>query len=232
MPFDTFGRPALEPLFAAALAGEPPSVPYSHMDMADDIIAVADALNAREVHLVGASLGGWLVRWAAVRHPERVRSQTVVMSGSGADRSDDAPQLEMEGLDELLTLSGRRNRDEHIDVMVEQWRRDWGSFEFNEPWIHDLVARSFDRAYRPDGMYRQLIAGFGSAGLWQAQGSIAAPTLVIHGTEDRVFPIEHGEATSAQIPDADMWRVNGMGHSMAPELWTEMVERIGTVAGH
>ena len=228
--FDAFGRPALEPLFAAAFAGEPIPLPYSFVDMADDIIAVADALNAREVHLVGASLGGWLVRWAALRHHDRVRSLAIVMSGSGADPSDDAPQLEMEGFDELFKIAGRRSRDEHIAFMVEQWRRDWGSFEFNEPWVREHVAQSFDRTYRPDGVYRQLIAGFGSAGLWHAQRSIAAPTLVIHGTEDQVFPVEHGEATAAQIPGAAMWRVSGMGHAMAPELWAEMVERIGKVA--
>jgi pimeloyl-ACP methyl ester carboxylesterase len=161
-----------------------------------------------------------------------VGALAVVMSGSGADPSDDAPQLEMDGLDELFTLSGRRSRDEHIDVMVEYSRTTSGSFDFDESWVRQRVAQSFDRAYRPDGMYRQLIAGFDSAGLWHAQRSIAVPTLVIHGTEDPVFAIEHGEATAAQIPGADMWRVNGMGHAMAPELWTEMVERIGTIASH
>jgi pimeloyl-ACP methyl ester carboxylesterase len=114
--------------------------------------------------------------------------------------------------------------------MVEYSRTSWGSFGFDESWVRRRVAQSFDRAYRPHGMYRQLIAGFDSAGLWPAQRSIAVPTLVIHGTDDPVFPIEHGEAIAAQIPGADMWRVDGMGRAMAAELWTEMVERIGTIA--
>ncbi len=223
---DRAGRPELDPLFTAMFAGKPVPVPYSFLDMADDVLAVADAMGSHEIHLVGASLGGFVVRWAAARHPDRIRSLTVVMSGAGADFGDDGPQLDAEGLDELITMADHRDRDEQIAYTVESWRTDWGTaFAFDEDWVTALVTVSFDRSYRPDGIYRQIIAGFGSPGLWTAQRSISCPTLVMHGTDDSIFPIAHGEAIAENIPGAALWRVQGMGHAMPSELWDEMVDR-------
>jgi pimeloyl-ACP methyl ester carboxylesterase len=229
--FDHVGRPNLDVLFSALFADEPAPVPYSFLDMADDVLRVADAVGEREVHLVGASMGGGVVRWAAVRHPEKVRSLTVVMSGSGADPGDDGPQLAMEGFPELIAMADPRSRDEHIAYTVELWRTDWGtSFPFDEAWVTERVAASFDRSYRPDGLYRQITAAFGAPGLWHAQRAISCPTLVMHGVEDPFFPVVHGEATAVQIPSAELWRVEGMGHAMHPELWVEMVDRIAQLA--
>jgi pimeloyl-ACP methyl ester carboxylesterase len=225
--FDSHGRPPLEPLIEAAFAGKPVPVPYTFIDMGDDLIAVVDAIGAQRVHLVGASMGGFVVRWAALRHPQRVASLTIVMSGSGADPEDPAPQLDLSSVDELFTIAEARERDAHIAFTVETWRQDWGTaFPFDEAWITERVAKSFDRSYQPDGTYRQILAGAGSSGLWQSQHSITAPTLVVHGSEDQIFPIEHAEATTARIDAAQLWRMDSVGHSMPPQLWPEMIKRI------
>ena len=221
------GRPALDPLFTAMFAGEPVPVPYSFLDMADDILAVANAVGSREVHLVGSSMGGFVVRWAAARHPNRVRSLTVVMSGAGPDVDDDGPKLDAAAFDALVAIADHRDREEQIAYKVERWRKDWGTkYPIDETWVTAQVAASFDRSYRPDGIYRQLIAGFGSPGLWAAQRSISCPTLVMHGTEDTIFPTAHGEAIAANIPGATLWLVEGLGHAMPSELWGEMVDRV------
>ncbi len=229
--FDHAGRPDMDALLTALFAGEPPPVPYSFLDMADDILRVANAIGDREVHLVGASMGSWIARWAALRHPLRVRSLTVVMGFSGAIPGDDGPQMATGDLDDLVAMSAPRTREEHIAYTVELWRADWGtSFPFDEEWVRERVASSYDRSYRPDGLYRQMAAGFATPSVWEAQQSIACPTLVMHGTEDPFFPIEHGEATAAQIPGATLWRVEGMGHTMHRELWDEMIDRVGVLA--
>jgi pimeloyl-ACP methyl ester carboxylesterase len=229
--FDHAGRPDFDALLTALFAGEPAPVPYSFLDMADDILRVADAIGDREVHLVGASMGSWLVRWAALRHPLRVRSLTVVMGASGAIPGDDGPQMAMGDIDDLVAMADPRPRDDHIAYTVELWRADWGtSFPFDEAWVHERAAASYDRSYRPDGLYRQMTAGFATPSIWDAQRSIACPTLVMHGSEDPFFPLVHGEATAEQIPGATLWRVEGMGHTMHRELWDEMVERVAELA--
>lgn len=64
----------------------------------------------------------------------------------------------------------------------------------------------------PDSMLRQgLAAGF-AGDLRGAGAGIAAPTVVIHGSEDEIFPPAHGRDLAATIPDARLTIIDGMGH--------------------
>ena len=231
--FDALGRPDLEQAFLALSSGEVPVVPYTHLDMADDLLAVADDMGASRVHLVGASAGGFLVRWAAIRQPQRVETITVVMSGSGGYGDDDAPEIDLEVvLPVLVAVGDRRTKPDHIDFMVELWGEQWGTvFPLDEGWVTERATLSFERSYRPDGALRQLFAGMGTPGLWDAQRSIEQPVLVVHGSSDTVFASDHGAATAAQIPNADLWLVEGMGHSMPVEIWPELTQRISVLTG-
>ena len=228
--FDAAGRPDLDELLTALTSGEVPVLPYTHLDMADDLIAVADHMGASRIHLVGASSGGLLVRWAAIRHPQRVSTVTVVMSFSGALPGDDGPQLDPDVLAMLITLCEYRTEPEYVPYMVELWRDQWGTtFTFDETWIAERMTEVFHRSYRPDGAYRQLFAPTGAPGLWDAQRSIEQPVLVVHGTADPVFAPDHALATKRQIPNADLWLVEGMGHTMHAEIWPELTRRISAL---
>ena len=56
---------------------------YVLADMADDVVALADALDIGRFHVFGISLGGMVAQLVAVGHPERVRALVSVMSTSG-----------------------------------------------------------------------------------------------------------------------------------------------------
>ena len=56
--------------------------------------------------------------------------------------------------------------------------------------------------------------------------SITAPTLVIHGTADPMFPLEHGEALAADIPGARLLTLDGAGHGVYRDDWEMMVAAI------
>ncbi len=68
-------------------------------------------------------------------------------------------------------------------------------------------------------------------GLWEAQRSIACPTLVIHGAQDPIFDLAHARAVSEQISGAHLWVDPRMGHVMHREQWPEMAERTARLAG-
>jgi pimeloyl-ACP methyl ester carboxylesterase len=55
---------------------------------------------------------------------------------------------------------------------------------------------------------------------------IGCPTLVIQGSADPVFGVEHGEAIAAAIPGAELWVVDGLGHATPPDLWEALTERV------
>jgi pimeloyl-ACP methyl ester carboxylesterase len=209
-----------------------PAPSYSQLDMADDVAAVIDAVGAVPAHVVGASMGGYIARWLAVRHPDKVASLTVVMSGSGADPGDSGPQIAAEVSRRVYDSNAfRRERDEAIATTVEKWRWLWADhYPFEEEWVTERVTSAHDRSYRPEGVARNILAFRGAPGLWEAQTGIRCPTLVFHGERDPIFAVEHARATAEKIPTARLAIKTGMGHTMHRELWSEMVDAVTALA--
>jgi pimeloyl-ACP methyl ester carboxylesterase len=209
-----------------------PTHDYTLTDMADDVVAVLDDLGLAKADVVGASLGGFIARWVGIRHPQRTRTLTVVMSGSGAGPTDDGAQIDAATSAELVSMSARRSRDDAIDHYVDIWRWLWGSrFSFDEPWVRSRAAFAFDRAYRPEGIARALLAGVFTPIFWDIQRDVTCPTLIMHGDADPIFGLDHPRQVSAKIAASQLWVVEGMGHAMHRELWPEMVGRVLALGG-
>ena len=49
------------------------------------------------------------------------------------------------------------------------------------------------------------------------------PALVIHGTDDPLFPLPHGEALAREIPGAELLVIDGLGHEFPPSAWEEVL---------
>lgn len=67
-------------------------------------------------------------------------------------------------------------------------------------------------------------------GLWEAQRSIAQPLLVMHGTQDPDFTVDHATGVIDQVQNGELWLVDGMAHSMPSELWPEMAARVAALS--
>lgn len=104
----------LDEIAARCAADQPVAVPYTLIDMADDIAGIVCGLGAGlRVRLVGVSLGGLIVRWAAVRHPELAESLVLMMSPLGMPGPGPA------ALQFMRAKALRRPRDEAIAHDVE-----------------------------------------------------------------------------------------------------------------
>ncbi len=55
---------------------------------------------------------------------------------------------------------------------------------------------------------------------------IAAPTLVIHGTEDTLVRPSGGTATAEAIAGAELMTIDGMGHDMPPQVWPRIADAV------
>jgi len=211
--------------------GQAVSAPYTLFTIADDVVAVLDAVGIKQAHVMGASMGGFIVRWMALRHPQRVASLQIVMSGSGALPGEDGPQLAPAVLEKLTDMSKKRARPQALPYHTEVWRWLWGNgYPFEEEWVKQRVTFAYDRAYRPEGIARQILAVFKTPSLWEAQAKIQCPTLVIHGEQDPCFPGEHGKSIAARIPNAQLWLDPQMGHTLHREQWQEMAKRAAALA--
>jgi pimeloyl-ACP methyl ester carboxylesterase len=210
----------------AVMAGDTSSAPYTLEDMADDSVGLLDALGIHSAHVVGASMGGMIAQTIAIRHPQRVRSLTSIMSTTGQD----GIAQPTEAAAAALMSPPAASRDEAM-VRALEVNSVIGSpgFSRNEEDIRERAAQAWDRGLNADGVSRQLAAIRASGDRTQALRSLDVPTLVVHGEDDPLVPIDGGRGTAAAIPGAELWTVPGMGHDLPRSLWPSLIARIGAL---
>ena len=102
-------------------------------------------------------------------------------------------------------------------------------FDFDETSLRERAGLSFDHAYDPASVARQLVAILTCADRSRPLGKVAVPALVIHGDRDALVDVSGGRATAAAIPDAELLVVDGMGHDLPRVLWPQPVDRIAAL---
>ncbi len=221
--FDEAGTPN----FMAVLQGQEVSAPYLLSDMAADAIGLLDALGSKQAHILGASLGGMIAQTIAINHPERVITLTSIMSTTG-EMPLSMPKPE--GL-ALLTAPPATTLEGYIQNDLNWARVTNGSaFPVDESAIRQRAQAAWERGTNPAGTARQLTAVLASGSRQEALESLTMPTLVIHGKEDPIIPVEGGIATAEAIPNAKLMLIDGLGHAMPPETWPEIVDAIADLS--
>lgn len=228
-PFTHLGPPAIG---AAALRHTlrlPVSAPYGLADMADDAAALIAALGLTGAHVCGASMGGMIAQHLAVRHPQRVRSLTLMMTTSGARR------LPQPGWKVRMALLGQPDDPQDVDRIVDRFVKVYGvigspGYRPEPQALRERVGHAVRRAYRPDGTMRQLLAILADGDRSALLGTITQPTMVIHGLADPLVPVEAGRDLVRRIAGARSDFIEGMGHDLPEALWPRFVADIGSIA--
>ena len=99
-------------------------------------------------------------------------------------------------------------------------------FPFDEEKVRAKCAESYDRSFHPSGVARQLMAIICHGNRKPDLTKVDVPTLVIHGSDDPLVPIEGGKDTADAIPGAKLEIIEGMGHDMPPQIWARLVDLI------
>ena len=217
--FDQEGVPDL-----GALAREEKGPPYTLEDMADDAVGLLDALDVRKAHICGASMGGMIAQTIAIRHPSRILSLISIYSTTG---NRDLPPPEPEMM-ERLRAPAPPEREAYIKYMVDLFKAMAGpGFVFDEAWTRMITTKTYDRSFSPQGTMRQIAAIMTQTERKKALAAVTVPTLVIHGTDDPVVPMEAGKDTAEAIPGAQLMLIEGMGHDLPHGgAWPRIVEAI------
>jgi pimeloyl-ACP methyl ester carboxylesterase len=193
---------------------------YRLADMADDVVAVLDAVGVERAHVMGASLGGMIVQQVAIDHPDRVLTLTSVMSATGEAGFGAASPEALA----VLVRPPAHDRDEYIAHHVEAI----GIYGSKPEWVDEATTRAraaaaYDRCFCPAGIRRQMAAVMGGRSRDDALRSLEVPTLVLHGSRDTLVDPSGGRHTADVIPGARYHEIDGMGHDYPPAVWPEWV---------
>jgi pimeloyl-ACP methyl ester carboxylesterase len=180
--------------------------PVTTSQMADDAAALLDALELDDAHVLGISMGGMIAQELALEHPERVRTLTLGCTYCGGDGSALASEMVIGKLAEAMG-SGDRERALRAGWEVNVSER---MAEDDEAYAA-FHALALQRAVAVPVIMQQMQACAAhdtSARLPQLQ----PPTLVIHGTEDQMLPVQNGQLIASRIPGARLEIFEDVGH--------------------
>ena len=228
--FDKFGVPNLALDSIRFAVGMKVNAPYTVADMADDTAGLLDALGLRSAHICGASMGGMIAQQLAVRHPQRVKSLTLMMTSSGSRRLP-GPSLKVRG-----ALLSRPDDPTDLNSVIAHYVKLYrliGSPDYpaDDAYLNERLGLAVRRSYRPAGTARQMVAIAADGNRSALLAQIRQPTQIIHGKADPLVPVEAGHDLAAKIAGAEIDLIAGMGHDLPVPLWPRFVSGISSAAG-
>ena len=206
-----------------ALLGLDGRASYTLEDMADDAAGLLDELGAGAAHVVGASLGGMIAQTLAIAHPDRVLSLGSVMSTTGRG------YVAMPKPRALRVLLQRppRERERYVEHFVRVFRAIGSpGYPTDERRLRQIAAAGYDRCFYPPGTARQLVAVSASGDRTASLRRLLVPTVVVHGRDDPLVPIQAGRMTARAIPGAELVEIPGMGHDLPRQVWPTVVDAV------
>jgi pimeloyl-ACP methyl ester carboxylesterase len=196
---------------------------YTLSDMAEDTAGLIRTLELGPVHLVGASMGGMIAQLLAAERPDLVRSLTSIMSNTGG-RFTGQPHFSVY---KYLLRPPPRDREGYIERAAEVFGLIGSpGFDRDEAYIRERAGRSYDRGYSVSAGGRQLGATIATGDRRAKLRTIEVPTLVIHGTADKMIRPSGGRATAKAIPGARLMMIEGMGHDLPRGVWPRLIDAI------
>jgi pimeloyl-ACP methyl ester carboxylesterase len=226
--FDEAGPGDVAAIMAARMAGKPVNAAYNLDDMAADAAGLLDALGIAKAHIVGASMGGMIAQMVAANHPGKVLSLTSIMSTTG---NPGLPPAKPEAMAILMSRPESDDMEYLADRAVTS-QKVIGSpaYPADDAEIRARSIEDYKRSFHPVGFTRQIAAVMASGDRRAAVATITAPTVVIHGVDDPLVPVEGGRDTAATIKGATLVEIPGMGHDLPPPLYPQVVAAVESVA--
>ena len=197
-----------------------PVGPYSIAQMADDAYEVLRQRGAGSAHVVGSSMGGYVALSLAQRHPDAVASLVLLATTSGGPGSHPVPADTQRAWAAAASLGPAEFARATMPLsFAPGWAED------NPEQFEELLAMRLQAA-TPIECWRaqyNACASYLRRGL--PRGSISQPTVIAHGTADRVVPFENAAHLARRLPHASTVTLHGAGHL----CWIEQADTVNTV---
>lgn len=223
---DDLGMPDVLAVLGAVAAREPVAAPYLLRDMAADAAGLLAALEIERAHVVGASMGGMIAQLVAATYPQRTRSLVSIMSTSGR------LGLPMGKPEAVAMLSAQPEGTEREQLVAHGMKLrsviSGPGYPTDPAAMRALVERNIDRRYYPPGAARHYLAIMASGPRVDLLKTVKVPTLVLHGEDDPLLPVECGRDVAALVPGAKIETFPGWGHDVPEAIVPKLV---GSISG-
>ena len=197
-----------------------PAGPYSIRQLADDAHAVLTQGNAVPAHIVGTSMGGYIALTLALRHPEAVRSLTLIATTSGGPGAHGVPEETLQAWTKRgPSRRGGLRPGDHAPVLRP------GLGRRTPRRIRKAVGAAVDGAHPRRSVARPVRCVRNLSHRWRTGGQVTAPTTIVHGTHDRVVPYANAEHLPAANPARTGDHPEGAGHL----CWIEQPEVVNGI---
>lgn len=198
---------------------------YTLVDMANDAVAVMDAVGWDQAHVFGMSMGGMIVQQLGIDHADRLLSITSMMSNTGNGQFGRSTE---EARVQLMTPSppdregwlAQRVISEKVWASPAEWTIE-GSRAKGE-----LL---YDYGVQPGQVVHQYEAVMASGNREEALAHVTVPTLVLHGSADTLITPSGGERTAEIMPNARYIELDGMGHDLPAAYWPAIADHVSTM---
>ncbi len=206
---------------------------YPIMELVRDMTALVARLGTDRVHLVGHSMGGYLAQMAMCREPGVVVSATAISAGPTVDPAQQE-ELGMSPVPDAtwrVLMQNRPTGDLARDL--PGWLASWRFLNGARPFDDDAAVRYTRALYRGDPR-NALVAEHHVHAMTTVPRTLdrelseaVRPLLVIHGTDDPLVPVDHGEASARLAPDGSLVRLDGAGHMFFDAAtWDEIAHAV------
>lgn len=224
--FGTWGLPNIAEAIGKVMQGQKVDAPYLVKDMAADGTGLLDALGIDRAHMVGASMGGMIAQTIAALWPQRTRSLVSIYSTSGRPG---LPMGKPEALAMLTSQPEGPSREQRVTYGMKL-RTVIGSpgYPTDEATLRAFVEKNVDRRWYPEGGARQYLSIIASGDRVELLKTIKVPTLVLHGEDDPLLPVEGGRDVARLVPGAEIQTYPGWGHDFPGQLVPTLVDKIAS----
>lgn len=212
--------------------GAPGEIGYDIFDLADDLIAILDAYGIEAAHLVGMSLGGYVSQIAALRHPERVLSLTLISSepiGVSYESEGIAPEF-MAHFGSMGTLNWADEAAVSAFLLRIAELSAVSASPFDREAVRARIALEMQRTSNMQSAFNHAMVG-GELGPELTAERLKLPVLIVHGLEDRVISVKAARTSARVIQGARLMLLDGRGHELLEDDAPRIAQAIVMLAG-
>jgi len=197
---------------------------YNAKMMADDTIGLMDALNINKAYLLGYSMGGCIAQEMVLNYPNRVIKLILTSTWSGPSHGIVTPIPEESPFPKMLPLIKEGKYEKMARILTNSLFPE--DYKRRNPHIVEKVVKNYmAHPPTPKGFEGQS-AYVDTFETYNRLSEINIPTLILHGIEDKILPVENAKILAEKIPSAELMLFENTGHGLIIQeykLWTQKV---------